>query len=126
MLSFLDGGRFTVDGRRLRSRRRRKAVVRFTPALEGMESRIALSDVPEVGMEIAYVGDIGADFMGPTGVHLAGGTNPIPSDVWPSYTPPPGYIKSTDRNVEFDSSVLLTSPDSTTGVTYITTSVSVR
>jgi len=95
---------------------------RFRPALENLEPRIALSGASQPGMEIAYIGNLGADFKGPTEVYLASGTNPITADAWANYVPPPNYLKNTSRNVEFDSVDFLTSPDSTTGQTYITTS----
>jgi len=96
----------------------------FRPRMEGVEKlepRLALSGAGSPGMEIAYVGDLGADYQGPVGVYLSGGTNPIPAEAWATYAPPPGYIKNTSRNAEFDSVDFLTSPDSTTGNTYITT-----
>jgi hypothetical protein len=83
-----------------------------------LESRFALAS----GFEIAYLGDVGLDFKGPTKVYLAGGTNPMTAEAWDSYEPPRGYIKNTTRNVQFDSQKVITSPDSTTGETYITTS----
>ncbi len=84
--------------------------------------RIALSEETTIGYEIAYVGDVGSDYMGTTKVYLADGSNPITAEEWATYTPPPGYIKNSSRNVQFDSSTVLTSPDSTTGKTYLTTS----
>lgn len=94
-------------------RRRRRAA----PTVESLESRL-----PMAGFEIAYVMNLGADFTGPTQVYLAGGTNPMTAEAWDSYVPPAGYIKNTTRNVEFNAQDVLTSPDSTTGETYITTS----
>ncbi len=101
---------------------RRRKSAGFRPGMEGLEARLALSGASEAGMEIAYVGDLGTDYKGPTGVYLAGGANPISTEAWATYTPPPSYIKNTNRNVEFDSAVFLASPDSTTANTYITTS----
>lgn len=97
----------------------RKEQVRRRPTLrvESLESRLALA-----GFEIAYLGNVGSDYKGPTQVYLAGGTNPMTADAWDAYVPPDGYIKNTTRNVEFNSQDVLTSPDSTTGETYITTS----
>src|SRR5262249_50051446 len=92
------------------------------PDALALESRIALSEEATLGYEIAYIGDIGADYMGPTKVYLADGSNPITAEEWVDYTPPPGYIENSTRNVQFDSSTLITSPDSTTEKTYITTS----
>ncbi|MFM8984726.1 MAG: hypothetical protein ACKONH_01455 [Planctomycetia bacterium] len=74
------------------------------------------------GFEIAYLGNLGTNYQGPTQVYLAGGTNPMTAEAWDSYVPPDGYIKNTTRNVEFNSQDVLTSPDSTDGETYITTS----
>jgi hypothetical protein len=98
--------------------------IRFRPDAEGMrlEPRIALSQESTQGFEIAYIGDVGASYTGPTYVYLAGGSNPIDAEEWASYTPPEGYLKNTTRNVQFNSGTFLTSPDSTTGLTYITTS----
>ncbi|MFM8984809.1 MAG: hypothetical protein ACKONH_01875, partial [Planctomycetia bacterium] len=90
---------------------------RPTLRVESLEHRLALA-----GFEIAYLGNVGADYTGPTQVYLAGGTNPMTADAWDAYVPPDGYIKNTTRNVEFNSQTVLTSPDSTTGETYITTS----
>lgn len=87
------------------------------PTVESLESRLAMA-----GFEIAYVMNLGQDFKGPTQVYLAGGTNPMTAEAWDTYVPPQGYIKNTTRNVEFNAQDVLTSPDSTTGETYITTS----
>jgi len=76
-------------------RRGRRAAL----SLEPLESRFVLAS----GFEIAYIGDLGADFKGPTKVYLAGGTNPIPAEAWGTYVPPKDYIKNTTRNVEFNS-----------------------
>ncbi|MGB8852404.1 MAG: hypothetical protein WCC69_02415 [Pirellulales bacterium] len=100
-----------VDHRRRRSRRAALSV-------EPLESRLALTG----GFEIAYLGNLGADYKGPTQVYLAGGTNPMTADAWDAYVPPDGYIKNTTRNVQFNSQDVLTSPDSATAETYITTS----
>ena len=99
------------------TRRTSDARRRATLRVESLESRLALA-----GFEIAYLGNIGADFKGPTQVYLAGGTNPMTAAAWDAYVPPYGYIKNTTRNVEFESQQVLTSPDSATGETYITTS----
>ena len=85
--------------------------------VESLERRLA-----PAGFEIAYLGNVGSDYKGPTQVYLAGGTNPMTAAAWDAYVPPDGYIKNTTRNVEFNSQDVLTSPDSTTGETYITTS----
>jgi hypothetical protein len=71
--------------------------------------------------EIAYLGDLGSNYTGPILVYLAGGTNPIDAEEWADYVPPPGYSKNTTRNLQFNSSTIISSPDST-GETYITTS----
>ena len=94
--------------------RRRRAVLR----MEALETRLALTQA----FEIAFLGNLGKDFTGPTQVYLSGGTNPMTADAWADYVPPKGYIKNTTRNVQFDSQDVLTSPDSATGETYITTS----
>jgi len=73
------------------------------------------------GFEIAYVGNVGADYKGPTQVYLAAGVNPIPAERWPDYEPPELYLKNTTRNVEFNQQQVITSPDSVVGETYITT-----
>ena len=90
---------------------------RAAPTFESLESRVALA-----GFEIAFLGNLGPDYTGPTQVYLAGGTNPMTAEAWGSYVPPQGYIKNTTRNVQFNSQDVLTSPDSTTGETSITTS----
>jgi len=95
-------------------RRRRRAVLQ----MEALEPRLALT----AAFEIAFLGNLGEDFTGPTQVYLSGGTNPMTADAWADYVPPQGYIKNTTRNVQFDSQDVLTSPDSATGETYITTS----
>lgn len=82
-----------------------------------LERRLAMT-----GFEIAYLGNIGTDFKGSTQVYLAGGTNPMTAAAWEACVPPYGYIKNTTRNVECNSQDVLTSPDSPTGETYITTS----
>jgi len=94
---------------RLRPRRR-------APTFERLESRFALA-----AFEIAYVGDVGPDYTGPTKVYIASGTNPITAEEWESYDPPDYYIKNTTRNVQFDTQTVLTSPDSATEKTYIMT-----
>lgn len=101
----------TGSGKRRRDGRR--AALR----VESLESRFAMA----AGFEIAYVLNLGADFQGPTQVYLAGGSNPMTSEAWDAYQPPFGYIKNTTRNVEFNAQDVLTSPDSVTGETYITT-----
>lgn len=101
----------TGSGKRRRDGRR--AALR----VESLESRLAMA----AGFEIAYVLNIGTDFKGPTQVYLAGGSNPMTSEAWDAYQPPFGYIKNTTRNVEFNAQDVLTSPDSVTGETYITT-----
>ena len=95
-------------------RRCRRAVLQ----MEALEPRLALT----AAFEIAFLGNLGEDFTGPTQVYLSGGTNPMTADAWADYVPPQGYIKNTTRNVQFDSQDVLTSPDSATGETYITTS----
>jgi len=95
-------------------RRCRRAVI----PMEALEPRLALT----AAFEIAFLGNLGEDFTGPTQVYLSGGTNPMTADAWADYVPPQGYIKNTTRNVQFDSQDVLTSPDSATGETYITTS----
>ena len=105
-------------GRIVGTRRRRRA---FRPDAAGLEPRIALSGTTETAYEIAYLGDVGADYTGPTLVYVAGGTNPISADQWSSYVPPPGYVKNTPRNLQFNSATFISSPNST-GFTYITTS----
>ncbi len=90
--------------------------------VEALEARIALAADASDPFEIAYIGHVGADDMGPTDVYLAGGSNPISAEEWSTYTPPPDYIKNTTRNPQFDSTEFLTSPDSTTQTTYLTTS----
>lgn len=86
-----------------------------------LEPRIALSGSTETAYEIAYLGNLGTNYTGPIQVYLAGGSNPISADAWASYVPPPGYIKNTPRNLQFNSQIMFSSPDST-GYTYITTS----
>lgn len=112
LLSRLLRTRKTSSGITRDRRRGRRAPLRG----ESLESRHALA-----AFEIAYLLNLGTDFTGPTQVYLSGGTTPMTQDAWDSYTPPPGYIKNTTRNVEFNSQDVLTSPDSATGETYITT-----
>lgn len=95
----------------------RRRTRRSTPTFESLEGRLALA-----GFEIAFLGNLGADYTGPTQVYLAGGTNPMTAEAWASYVPPQGCIKNTTRNVQFNSQDVLTSPDSATEETYITTS----
>ncbi len=90
----------------------------FWPDATALEPRIVLS---QTAYEIAYLGDLGHDFTGPILVYLSGGSNPIDGEQWESYDPPPGYIKNTPRNLQFNSSTFFSSPDSTAN-TYITTS----
>ena len=87
-------------------------------AVEALESRLVMAG----SFEIAYLGNLGADYKGPTQVYLAGGTNPIPEDKWEGYDPPDGYIKNTTRNAQLSWQDVLTSPDSADSETYITTS----
>ena len=94
----------------------RKPGRRAAVHVEPLERRLALA-----GFEIAYLGNLGPDYTGPTQVYLAGGTKPMTAAAWDAYVPPDGYIKNTTRNVEFESQEVLTSPDSATGETYITT-----
>jgi hypothetical protein len=94
----------------------------FRPDALGLEPRIALADETHVAYEIAYLGDLGADYTGPIEVYLADGSNPIDAEEWATYTPPPGYVKNSPRNLQFNQSTFISSPDSTTGQTYITTS----
>ena len=94
---------------------------RFQPDPMTLEPRIALADESHSAYEIAYVGDVGSDFTGPVLVYLAKGSNPIDAAEWASYLPPPGYIKNTTRNLQFDSATFPSSPDSTMDE-YITTS----
>lgn len=101
------------------SQRRRRA---FRPDGPGLEPRIALSGTTEsTAYEIIYLGDLGAAYTGPLLVYAAGGSNPMTADEWASYVPPPGYVKNTPRNLQFDSSMIFSSPGSTSD-TYITTS----
>ena len=106
--------------------RRNKRAIRwsrqFRPAAVTLEARVALAQESNPGYEIAYIGDLGADYTGPTMVYVADGSNPINAEEWATYTPPPGYVTNSTRNVQFNSSTVITSPDSTTGKTYITTS----
>jgi hypothetical protein len=100
------------------SRRSRR---RFEPDALDLEPRIALSGETHSVYEIIYLGDVGKSGTGPILVYLDGGSNPIDAQEWENYVPPPGYIKNTERNVQFNSSEFMSSPDST-GNEYITTS----
>lgn len=52
----------------------------------------------------------------------APGDTQVPDDVWPGYTPPSPYIKNTTRNLQFNESEFLASPDAPLGTTtYATT-----
>ena len=99
----------------------RKRFRRFQPDSPRLEPRIAPSGEGHTAYEIAYLGDLGANYTGPIEAYLAGGSNPINAEEWANYTPPPGYIKNTTRNLQFNLSYFFSSPDAT-GTTYITTS----
>ena len=60
-------------------RRRRRAVLQ----MESLEPRLALT----AAFEIAFLGNLGEDFTGPTQVYLSGGTNPMTADAWADYVP---------------------------------------
>ena len=94
----------------------------FRPTAIGLEPRIALAVETTVAYEIAYIGDLGADYTGPMMVYVADGSNPITAEEWATYTPPPGYLMNSPRNVQFNSSTVIASPNSPTERTYITTS----
>ena len=99
-------------------RRRGRA---FRPDASGLEPRIALSETTYTAYEIAYLGDLGSNYTGPVRVYLADGSNPITAQEWADYVPPPGYVKNSSRNIQFNSSTFFSSPDSTAN-SYITTS----
>ena len=42
--------------------------------------------------------------------YKSAGSNPVPDDVWPTYTPPPPYTKNTTRLLQFNESELIASP----------------
>lgn len=107
----------TGTSRAARPARPRRRGRRAPPSIEPLERRFALA-----AFEIAYLGNLGADYTGPTQVYLAAGTNPMTTAAWDAYVPPAGYIKNTTRNVEFNSQDVLASPDSPTEETSITTS----
>lgn len=61
--------------------------------------------------EIADISSVGIDFQGYTKVYLDSGTNPIDSqEEWDDYSPPPGFLKNTPRNAEFNAEQTLSSP----------------
>jgi hypothetical protein len=62
------------------------------------------------GQEIADLTKGGPDRRGPTDVLLASGTNPIGPEAFETYTPPPGYLKNTERSAEFNDQKNLSSP----------------
>ena len=74
-----------------------------------------------MGLEIADLRGIGADYRGQMVVYLAAGDNPITEEAWATYTPDPGFILNTPRGPQFDTLNVMGSPYQPTGVyTYIT------
>lgn len=74
-----------------------------------------------MGLEIADLRGLGADYMGQMVVYLAAGDNPITDAEWATYTPDPGFILNTPRKPLFDVLNVLGSPYQPAGVfTYIT------
>lgn len=72
---------------------------------------LALCLPARAAYEIADISSVGIDFQGYTKVYLDSGTNPIDSqEEWDNYTPPPGFLKNTPRNAEFNDEQTLSSP----------------
>src|SRR6266567_4674553 len=58
----------------------------------------------------------------PLATYKSAGSNPIPDDLWPAYTPPLPYTKNTTRNLQFNESQFIASPGAPIGTTtYVTT-----
>lgn len=76
-----------------------------------------------VSYEIIYTANVidhPRDFVQ---AYKEGGSNPITSTEWETYTPPEGYTKNTTRYLQFDESISLGGPGDPIGTeTYITTS----
>jgi hypothetical protein len=53
--------------------------------------------------------------------YKSAGSNPVPDDVWPNYTPPAPYIKNTTRNLQFNESEFIASPSQPCGTQSIVT-----
>lgn len=88
-----------------------------------LEVGIAPWEAISVSYEIIYTANVldhPKDFVQ---AYKEGGTNPITSTEWDSYTPPSGYTKNTTRYLQFDESISLGGPGDPIGTeTYITTS----
>jgi PEP-CTERM putative exosortase interaction domain len=72
---------------------------------------LALCSAANAAYEIADVSGVGADYTGYTKVYIDYGDNPITTpEQWDAYTPPPGFMKNTPRNGEFNEETTLSSP----------------
>jgi len=78
--------------------------------LAGMLIALALPSISEAGQEIADIAKVGKDKKGPMDVLLAMGDNPITPEEFETYTPPPRYIKNTERTAQFNYQETLSSP----------------
>ena len=72
-----------------------------------------------MGLEIADLRGIGADYMGEMVVYLAAGDNPITEEEWETYTPDAGFILNTPRGPKFDVLNVLSSPYQPAGAYYL-------
>lgn len=76
-----------------------------------------------VAHEIIYSAPAATDPTAPVPTYKGSGTNPITEDEWQTYVPPAGYIKNTERELQFNESHFIASPGEPDGTTaYITTS----
>ena len=94
-----------------RSNRTRSLLAVLATAVAAAAVAVLLTAAPShAGQEIADLTDVGRDFMGPTDVLLANGSNPIGAEAFETYDPPPGYLKNTERTAEFNAQETLSSP----------------
>ncbi|MFM8434936.1 MAG: hypothetical protein ACKOBP_06260 [Planctomycetia bacterium] len=72
---------------------------------------LALGGSARAAYEIADISSVGPSYQGYTKVYLDSGENPIDTQAeWDAYTPPPGFLKNTPRNPEFNAETTLSSP----------------
>lgn len=76
-----------------------------------LAAALAFCSAANAAYEIADVSGVGADFTGYTKVYIDYGDNPITTpEQWDAYVPPPGFLKNTPRNGEFNAETTLSSP----------------
>ncbi|HMT06071.1 MAG TPA: hypothetical protein PKD76_11065 [Solirubrobacterales bacterium] len=78
--------------------------------LLGLAIAAVLPATSKAGNEIADIAKVGKDRKGPMDVLLAMGENPITHEAFETYTPPPRYIKNTERTAQFNYQETLSSP----------------